>query len=261
MALPDDDGSQLVAVRREGAALVIIINRPRQRNAINKAVADSIAQALSALDGSPDLRAGILYGAGGTFSAGADIKALARGERAHVPGRGFAGLVEMPPAKPLIAAVEGWALGGGFEIVLACDLVVAARGARFGLPEIRRGLVAGGGGAMRLPHRLPRPIAMEILFTGEPIDAQRAAHFGLVNQVVDDGAALTAALAMAEKIGQSAPLALAAAKRVAVESPSWPPDRAFALQNDILAPVFASKDAREGVRAFAEHRPPVWRGE
>lgn len=253
------DGSE-VLVDARGGVLVITIDRPRQRNAMTLAASTRIAAALDELDSSPDLAVGVLTGAGGTFCAGMDLKRFAAGERPHVEGRGFGGLTEAPPRKPLIAAVEGWALGGGFELVLACDLVVAARGARFGLPEVKRGLVARAGGMIRLPQRLPRAIALELLLTGDPLDAPRAAEFGLVNEVVDDGEALTAALALAGRITGNAPLAVAAAKRIAVESADWPQDEAFTRQQPLSDPVFASADAKEGATAFAEKRTPVWTG-
>ena len=249
-----------VSVKRDGAVLIVTIERPEARNAINLVVAQRIAAAFDELDNSPDLRVAVLRGTGDTFSAGADLKAAARGQRSYVPGRGFAGVVERPPAKPLIAAVEGWALGGGFEIVLACDMVVAGAGARFGLPEVRRGLVPGGGGALRLPQRLPRSIAMEIILSGEPITAHRAADFGLVNRVVPDGQALAAARELAAAVAEGAPLALLAAKRIVTESPAWPADQAFETQREILEPLFRSADVKEGIRAFREKRKPDWRG-
>lgn len=201
---------------------------------------------------------GVIHGSGSTFCAGMDLKAFAVGEKTSDPIRGFAGLVERPPRKPLIAAVEGWALGGGFEIVLACDLVTAGRGARFGLPEVRRGLAARGGGVFRLPRRLPHMLAMELLLTGAPLDADRAAEFGLVNRLVDDGRALDAALALAEQVAANAPQSVRASKRVALESADWPIDSCFELQRQHLEPVFASEDALEGVTAFRERRDPVW---
>ncbi len=258
--MTDTAGDDQVVVHAEGSTLIITINRPTQRNAVNAEVSRRLADAFIELDESPDLRVAILHGAGGNFCAGTDIKAFARGERAHVPGRGFAGLVERPPVKPLIAAVEGWALGGGFEIVLACDLVVAGRSARFGLPEAKRGLVARGGGALRLATRIPRALALEMVMTGETIDAPRGEALGLVNRLVDDGEAVRAARTLAAAIGECAPLAVVAGKRVVVESPQWPIDEAFARQSEILDPVFASQDAAEGSLAFREKREPVWQG-
>ena len=258
--MTDTSTAEPVIVRTEGSTLVITINRPAQRNAVDAEVSRRMAEAFTRLDASPDLRVAILHGAGENFCAGMDIKAFARGERAYVPGRGFAGLVEAPPAKPLIAAVEGWALGGGFEIVLACDLVVAGRSARFGLPEVKRGLVARGGGALRLATRIPKALALEMLMTGEPIDAPRAADLGLINRVVADGEAVAVADELAAAIGNCAPLAVAAGKRVVVESPQWRVSDAFTRQSEILDPVFASQDAAEGALAFQEKREPVWQG-
>lgn len=247
-------------VERDGAVLVITINRSDQKNAMTRAAADVIAAALDELDADPGLSVGVLTGAGGSFCAGMDLKRFAAGEPASVPGRGFGGLTERPPAKPLIAAVEGHALAGGFELVLACDLVVAAKGARFGLPEVKRGLVARGGGLIRLPRLVPRALAMELVLTGDTLTADRAAALGLVNHVVDDATALVAALDLARRLAANAPLALAAAKRIAAESADWPLAEAFARQAPIADPVFASEDAREGAVAFAEKRAPVWRG-
>ena len=173
--------------------------------------------------------------------------------------RGFACIVERPPAKPLIAAVEGWALGGGFEIVLACDLVTAGKSARFGLPEVRRGLAARGGGVFRLPRRLPHALAMELIVTGVPLDADRAERFGLVNRLVDDGQALAAALELAAQVAANAPMSVRASKAVATESADWPLAEGFQRQRAYLEPVFASRDAAEGVAAFRERRDPVWR--
>jgi enoyl-CoA hydratase len=249
-----------VLLERSGRTLAITINRPEQRNAIDAAVAGALADAFTTLDEDPSLSAAVIHGAGGNFSAGLDLKALARGERASVDGRGFAGLVEAPPAKPLIAAVEGWALGGGFEIVLACDLVVAGTGAKFGLPEVTRGLAARGGGAFRLPRRVPYALAMEILLTGTPITAERAERFGLLNRVVDDGAALASAMDLAALVTRNAPLSVRATKRVVIESADWPITRGFELQRPLIEPVFASEDAREGAAAFRDHREPRWVG-
>jgi enoyl-CoA hydratase len=254
------ESDQAVQVRRAGAVLVITIDRQRQRNAINAAVARQLADAFDELDRLDGLRVGVLTGAGGNFSAGMDIKAHARGEVAHVPGRGFAGIAESPPRKPLIAAVEGWALGGGFEIVLCCDLVVAAETARFGLPEVRRGLAPRAGGTFRLGRKLPHTLAMEALLTGEPITAAKAAQFGLVNQVTAEGGALEAAIDLAQLVAKNAPLAVSAAKQALVESSDWAVGTEFARQAPILDPVFQSADAREGVAAFTEHRSPSWTG-
>jgi len=253
---PDD----VVLVERRGAVQVVTINRPQARNALDAAVARDVAAAMDELDASDDLRAAVLTGAGGFFSAGMDLKAFLRGETPAIEGRGLCGITRTPPRKPLIAAVEGGALAGGFELVLACDLVVAGRGARFGVPEVKRSLVAAGGAALLLPQRVPRAVALELLLTGEPIDAARAAAVGLVNRVVDDGTALDAAVELADVIAANGPLAVAATKQVVQSVPSWTPEEMWERQDEAVRPVFASEDAREGSTAFAERRPPVWRG-
>jgi enoyl-CoA hydratase len=249
-----------VTTERRDAVLVVTIDRPEARNAINAAVARGVAAALDELDGDDALRAGVLTGAGGFFSAGMDLKAFVAGESPHVDGRGFAGIVERPPAKPLIAAIEGFALAGGFEVALACDLLVAARDARLGIPEVKRGLVASGGALLRLPRRIPYHVAMELALTGDPIDARRGYELGVVNRLAEPGGALDAALELAAAVVGNGPLALAAAKRILVEAPGWPEDELWARQEEIAGPVFASEDAREGATAFAEKRPPRWRG-
>jgi enoyl-CoA hydratase len=240
---------------------VITINRPQARNAVNGEVARGIAAAVEECDGRADVSVLVLTGAGGTFSAGMDLKGFLTGDAPIVEGRGFGGLVERPPAKPVIAAVEGYALAGGFELVLACDLVVASEDAKFGLPEVRRGLVAGAGGLLRLPARIPYHLAMEIALTGEHFPAARLAAAGLVNRLVPAGQALAVATELARQVALGAPLALAASKRVIVESADWPSDTAFARQGEIIGSVFRSKDAMEGAQAFAEKRAPAWRGE
>jgi enoyl-CoA hydratase len=252
--------SDEVLVERTGAVQVITINRPEARNALNLAVATGIRDAADELDADPKLRAGVLTGAGGTFSAGMDLKAFLRGERPSFPGRGLCGITETPPRKPLIGAAEGWALAGGFELLLACDLVVAGASARFGVPEVTRGLVAGAGGALLLAQRIPRALALEMLLTGDPVDAARAAESGLVNRVVDDGKALTAAVQLAERIAANGPLALMATKQIAAGGDDWSAAERWDQANALMAPVFASEDAQEGARAFAEKRAPVWRG-
>jgi enoyl-CoA hydratase len=248
-------------VEDDGGLLILTMNRPEARNAVSLALATEMAEALEELDRRPDLRAAVLTGAGGTFCAGMDLKGFARGELPVVPGRGFAGLVRRPPRKPLVAAVEGYALGGGFEIVLACDLVVAARDATFGLPEVRRGLTAAAGGLFRLPRRIPHSLAMELVLTGRNWPATEAHAAGLVNRLVEPGAARDAAVELAATVVANAPLAVAAAKRVVVESADWPLSDAFERQEVYVDPVRGSRDAREGATAFREKRPPVWRGE
>jgi enoyl-CoA hydratase len=247
-------------VERDGVVLVITINRPDQKNAMTRAASEIIAAAADQLDSDPSLSVGILTGADGMFCSGMDLKHFAVGERSSVPGRGFGGLIERPPNKQLIAASKGYALADGFELVLACDLVVAVRSARFGLPEIKRRLVAPGGGLFRLPRLVPRALAMELIFTGGMFTAERAAPLGLVNRVVDDTTALGEAIGIAKRLATNAPLALTASKRIATESADWPIAKAFTRQAPIADPVFASADAREGAGAFAEKRAPAWQG-
>ena len=249
-----------VLTEQRSGVLMITLNRPRMRNALDGATARALAAALDRLDADPELRVGVLTGAGGTFSSGMDLKAFLRGDTPAIEGRGLGGLTQAPPRAPLIAAVEGWALAGGFELVLACDLVVAAEDARFGLPEVKRGLVAGAGGALRLPQRIPHVLSMELLLIGEPIGAQRAAEMGLVNRVVPPGTALAAALDLAELVARNGPLAVAASKQIAVGSREWPPADSWERQRRIVAAVGGSADAKEGAVAFVEKRAPVWRG-
>jgi enoyl-CoA hydratase len=249
-----------VLVDVEGATLVVTLNRPKARNAVDRATAEGIAAAMRRLDEEPDLRVGVLTGAEGTFCAGMDLKAFVRGERPIVEDRGFGGLTEAPPAKPLIAAVEGYALAGGCELALACDLIVAARGASFGIPEVKRGLVAAGGGLFRLPRRIPPQIAMELALTGDPVDAPRAERLGLVNRLCDDGQALATALELAARLGENAPLALQASKRIVRDSWTWSDDEWGERQRPHVAEVMASQDAIEGSKAFAEKRAPRWQG-
>ena len=243
-----------------GEVLLVTLNRPEQRNAVNRAVAEGIAGALDRLDADDALRVGVLMGAGRGFCAGMDLKAFVAGEKPVVAGRGFAGIVQRPSAKPLIAAVEGFAVAGGFEIALACDLIVAARGARFGIPEVKRGLVAAGGALLRLPQRVPYHLAMELALTGELVEAERMASVGLVNRLVEPGAAVDGALELAAAIAANGPLAVAASKRILVEAPGWPEESMWQRQAEISDPVRASEDAREGSLAFAEKRAPRWAG-
>ncbi|MCU1578063.1 MAG: short chain enoyl-CoA hydratase [Rhodoglobus sp.] len=240
--------------------LVITLNRPEVRNAVNAELAAGLAAALDRLESDAGLRVAVLTGAGPSFCSGMDLAANLRGESPRVPGRGFAGLVEGPPKKPLIAAVEGHAVAGGFEIALACDLVVAGRTAQFGLPEVKRGLVAAGGGLLRLPDRIPYSAAMRLILTGEPFGAERAYELGLVTEVVEPGRALEAALALAHLIAANAPLSIAASKEVIARYRDWPTAELFARQAEIIAAVSASEDAREGATAFLERRPPRWSG-
>ncbi|MHC8946124.1 enoyl-CoA hydratase [Advenella incenata] len=253
--------SELIKSEIRGRVLILTINRPEARNALTYDTSFALADALDRLDADDNLTVGILRGEGNTFCSGMDLKEFARTQRrAVVPGRGLGGLAEAPPAKPLIAAVEGYALAGGFELALACDLIVAANNASFGLPEVKRGLVPGSGGMLRLPRRLPYHVAMEALLTGDMIAAKRAHELGLVNDLVEPGTALEAALKLAEKIAANGPLAVRTVKQIVTESLDWRTDDMFALQNPRMAHIFSSEDAKEGATAFAEKRPPVWKG-
>jgi enoyl-CoA hydratase len=246
-----------VRTERIGSTLLITIDRPQARNAVNAAVAAGLAAALDELESDRTLRAGVLTGAENTFSAGMDLKAALKGESPEIPGRGFGGLTEAELTKPLIAAVEGFAMGGGFELALGCDLIVAGEDARFGLPEVKRGLIAAGGGVIRLPKRIPHHLAMEFLLTGEPVTGRRAAELGLVNRVTPNGDAAAVALQLAEKLAENAPLALAAVKKIVRGSEA----EAFAVQREETKKLMQSADVREGMTAFAERRAPKWTGE
>jgi len=250
-----------VLTARSKRVLTITINRPDQRNAVNAAVAQGIAAALDDLDGDPELSAGVLTGAGKGFCAGMDLKAFVAGDRPHVEGRGFAGITQRAADKPLIAAIEGFAVAGGLEVALACDLIVASKGTRLGIPEVKRGLVAAGGALLRLPRTLPRNVANELALTGDPIDAERAAEVGLINRLVDDGQATDIAVELAMRIAANGPLALIATKEIAAGSADWDGAEKWEKANALMAPVFGSEDAQEGARAFTEKRPPVWKGQ
>lgn len=253
--MPDE-----VLFERCGNVAVVTLNRPRTRNAIDEATAHALAAAADRLDADDALAVGVLTGAGGTFCAGMDLKAFLAGEHPVVEGRGFGGLTRRGPDKPLIAAVEGYALAGGCELALACDLVVASRDATFGIPEVRRGLVAAAGGLVRLPRRVPPAVAMEMALTGDPITAEAAHRHGLVNVLTDAGAALDGAIALAARIARNGPLAVRASKQVVRDSPGWPEAEVWERQDAVVRPVLTSADAREGAAAFAEKREPRWAG-
>ncbi len=251
--------SEEVLTSEEDGILVVTINRPEAKNAMTKAAAEGIAAAMDRLDSDDNLRVGILTGAGGTFCSGMDLKGFLRGESPSIEGRGFGGIVQKPPEKPLIAAVEGYALAGGLELMIACDLVVASTGAKFGIPEVKRGLVAAAGGVMMLPDQIPERIAMELALTGDFIDAARAYELGLINRITD-GEALAAAKELAASIVANGPLAVRVSKQVIKQSRGWPMDERYTRQTQLIAPVFISEDAREGAAAFAEKRAPNWKG-
>ena len=248
-----------VLVNEADGVLEVTINRPEQRNAMTKAAAEGIAAAMDRLDADSSLRCAILTGAGGTFCAGMDLKGFLKGEFPVAGDRGFGGLTSWTPKKPVIAAVDGYALAGGMELAVACDMIVASKGAKFGIPEAKRGLVAGGGGVVQLPRLVPRPLAMELALTGDPITAERAFELGLVNRVTD-GPAIEGARELAAAIAANGPLALIASKGIIRDSWNWPDTEINALQSPYIAGVFASEDAKEGARAFAEKRKPNWQG-
>jgi enoyl-CoA hydratase len=248
-----------VLTELRGSVLIITMNRPEARNAANLALAKGVAAALDRLDADDAVGVGIIAGAGGTFCSGMDLKGFLKGERPSIPGRGFAGVTEAPPKKPLIAAVDGFALAGGMEIALACDMIVANRNAKFGIPEVKRGLAAAAGGLIRMPRQMPFRVAMEFALTGEFFGAERAYELGIINRVTD-GPAVEAALELAAAIVANGPLAVKVSKQVIVESRSWPEDQMWKKQQELVAPVFTSQDAREGAAAFAEKRAPNWTG-
>lgn len=255
------DSNQVdLLVERRGPVLVLTFNRPHLRNALSLAGSKRMVAALQELDDDAALGVAVLTGAGGHFCSGMDLRAFLEGERPNVEGHGYGGLTERPTRKPLIAAVEGYALAGGFEAALACDMIVASTTARFGLPEVKRGIVAAAGGLMRLPQRIPYHIAMQYVLTGDMMIAERAAQLGLVNELVEPGHALDAALRLAARVLENGPLAVAASKRIVSESRTWPASEMFLRQQELVEPVFASEDAREGSRAFVEKRAPRWTG-
>ena len=249
-----------LVVQERGRVLVLTLNRPQAKNAVSLQLAEKLADALEAFDRNPALSVCVITGAGGTFCAGMDLKGFARGEVPVVAGRGFAGIVKRPPLKPIIAAVEGYALGGGFEIALSCDLIVAAENAAFGLPEVKRGLTANGGGLLRIQHRVPYHFAMELVLTGRMLPAAEAAELHLVNRLAPEGEALGIALGLADQIAANAPLALTASKQVVVNSVDWPVGEKFSRQQEYVGPIRNSNDAAEGARAFIDKREPVWSG-
>jgi enoyl-CoA hydratase len=254
-----NDEPAVLTERRDGV-LLITLNRPDARNAVNAALAEGVAAALDELDADDDLSVGVLTGAGKGFSSGMDLKAFVAGESPYAADRGFAGITQRAAEKPLIAAIEGFAVAGGFEVALSCDLIVAARGARLGIPEAKRSLVAAGGALLRLPRRIPYHVAMELALTGDPIDAERGYELGIVNRLAEPGGAVDAAIALAGEVVRNGPLALKASKKIVQSSGDWTEAEAWEKQGEIAGPVMTSEDAREGAIAFAEKRDPQWRG-
>jgi enoyl-CoA hydratase len=257
--MSEEQQPAVLTERRDGV-LVITLNRPEVRNAVNAAVAEGIATALDELDADDELAVGVLTGAGGFFCAGMDLGAFVKGESPWYGDRGFAGIAQRSARKPLIAAIEGFAVAGGLEVALACDLVVAAEGAKLGIPEAKRSLVAAGGALLRLPQRMPYHVVMELALTGDPLPAERFHAFGLVNQLAPKGEVLDAALALAARVAKNGPLAVAASKQILQEQYDWPATEMWEKQGAISGPVFTSGDAKEGATAFKEKRDPVWQG-
>ncbi len=251
--------AQEVLTQVDDGVLIVTMNRPEAKNAMNKAQAEGIAAAMDRLEADGDLRCAVLTGAGGTFCSGMDLKGFLRGERPSIEGRGFGGLTEWTPSKPVIAAIDGYALAGGMELAMSCDLIVANAGAKFGIPEAKRGLAAAAGGLIKLPRQIPPRIAMELALTGDFIDAQRAYDLGFVNRIVE-GPALEGALELARAVAANGPLALIASKAVIRQSHTWSDEEMWTKQGALVMPVFASEDAREGAAAFAEKRKPNWKG-
>lgn len=248
-----------VLTQVEDGVLIVTMNRPEAKNAMNKAQAEGISAAMDRLEADNELRCAILTGAGGTFCSGMDLKGFLRGERPSIEGRGFGGLTEWTPSKPVIAAIDGYALAGGMELALSCDLIVANAGAKFGIPEAKRGLAAAAGGLIKLPRQIPPRIAMELALTGDFIDANRAYELGFINRIVE-GPAIEGAKELARAVAANGPLALIASKAVICQSHEWTEAEMWTKQGAIVNPVFVSEDAREGAAAFAEKRKPNWKG-
>jgi enoyl-CoA hydratase/carnithine racemase len=249
-----------VITERRGNVLLITLNRPEVRNAVNAALAEGVGQALDALDGDDTLSVGVLTGTGGFFCAGMDLGAFVKGESPWYGDRGFAGIAQRASRKPLIAAIEGFAVAGGMEIALACDLIVAAKGAKMGIPEAKRSLVAAGGALLRLPRRMPYHLVMELALTGDPFPAERFHECGLVNRLAEPGGAVDIALDLAAQLSKNGPLALIASKQILQEQFDWSTAEMWQKQGGISGPVMTSEDAKEGASAFKEKRDPVWKG-
>ncbi|MDD9938905.1 MAG: crotonase/enoyl-CoA hydratase family protein [Myxococcales bacterium] len=257
--MPQTQADDVLLSEVRDHVLIITLNRPRARNAFNAALTQALSDALDRFEEDPALRVAILTGAGGSFSAGMDLKAM--GDKTFTEKRGGFGIMATPPDKPIIAAVEGYAVAGGLELALSCDLIVATEESKMGLPEVKRGLVAVGGALFRLPKRIPYHVVMELALTGESHPAERFRELGLVSRIVPKGQALAAALELAEVIASNGPLAVAATKQIMFKAADWTEEEAWPAHRKMARPALRSKDAAEGARAFAEKRPPVWRGE
>ena len=260
--MAEEKQEEAILTERRGPVLLIRINRPKAKNSFNPAAAAQMEAALDAYEEDPELAVAVITGNEEIFSSGQDLKAAARGERSVGKKRGGFGIMARPPMKPLIAAIEGPALAGGFEVALSCDLIVASRSSVFGLPEGKRSRVAVGGGCFRLPNRLPYPLAMELILTGDPLPAERLYQAGLVNALAEPGKALDAAMELAERIGKNGPLAVRASKEIGwrAKHEGWQDQEGWKKQMEMARPVFKSEDFREGLVAFAEKRDPVWKG-
>ncbi|HEV3034642.1 MAG TPA: crotonase/enoyl-CoA hydratase family protein [Solirubrobacteraceae bacterium] len=256
----NDQDSPEVLTERRGNVLLITLNRPEVRNAVNAALAEGVGNALEELDADDGLSVGVLTGAGGFFCAGMDLGAFVKGESPWFGDRGFAGIAQRSARKPLIAAIEGFAVAGGMEIALACDLIVAAKGAKMGIPEAKRSLVAAGGALLRLPRRMPYHVVMELALTGDAVPAERFHELGVVNALAEPGSAVEVALELAARLAKNGPLALIASKRILQEQFDWSSAEMWEKQGAITGPVFTSEDAKEGASAFKEKREPVWKG-
>ncbi len=249
-----------VLTERRENVLLITLNRPEVRNAVNAALAEGVARALDELDADEGLAVGVITGAGGFFCAGMDLGAFVKGESPWYGDRGFAGIAQRSARKPLIAAIEGFAVAGGLEIALACDLIVAAKGAKLGIPEAKRSLVAAGGALLRMPRRMPYHVVMELALTGDTMPAERFHELGLVNHLSEPGSAVDSAMELALRLAKNGPLALIASKQILQEQQDWTVAEMWEKQGAISGPVFGSEDSREGAAAFKEKRDPVWKG-